>query len=1031
MFHNEREEKLYFQRVKNVRERLKLRLTSDHALLNAEHWVTEEPVPFSERLKGEYAPISEGDVWGTDWQCAWFKLTGTVPESWAGKRVVAQLQIGGEGLVFTPDGTAIQGITAGSLFTDRTFHRAWVPLFDEAHGGEAVELWVDAGCSSLFGIVPQQVTQGHYTDEHLGSPESSGSISAHAEQLRLVVFEQDVWALFMDLSVLIDLYDGLHATSVRRARILRALTRCADRLAQDENDIPGARDALSAVLASPANTSDLSVRAVGHAHIDTAWLWPLRETVRKCGRTFSTQLSLIQRYPGYVFGASAAQHYQYTKDHYPELFERVKQAIAENRWEVQGGMWIEADCNMPSGESLVRQLIHGKNFFRDEFGLDVDNLWIPDTFGYSAAMPQIMRQAGIDTFLTQKISWSQFNTFPHHTFFWQGIDGSKVLTHFPPENTYNSWLDPKPLIAAQERFVEKSFVDEIMSLFGIGDGGGGPREDMIDSGIRMHDLEGSPKVQFGMARDFFAGLKEHQEDLATWVGELYLEIHRGTLTTHAFVKRCNRMLERRLRELEILWTTRPVSDYPLPEFDRLWKAVLLHQFHDIIPGSSIRRVYDEAYATYRDLLAATDDLQLDFAESALRKDEDTVCLFNSLLISYRGSIMLPEGWEGADGALCQSEHAGVSALVDIPPLSGLELRRVDSSDVQSAQPTSPDGLVLENEIVRYEFEPDGTISRILDKAVNREVLPSGCSGNVLSLYHDRSVHYDAWDVDKYYINERVQNAVVTSISKAASGSVRSGIRIEATVGQSTLVQTAWLLPGSKRIDFETEVDWKERHRMLRVSFPVDVAADAATFDIQFGHTRRATHANTSWDMARFEVAAHHYADLSDVDYGAALLNDCKYGYRVQDKILDLNLLRSPTWPDPEADQGTHRFTYAFLPHTGGHIECDVQAHAQQLNYPPVRFEGFGWDDLHVPVSIVSETVRLEALKRAEKEDVFVMRLVERAGRQGTVSVSFGGGTGELIETNLLEWEDTAPTPVADAVDLEFSPFQIRTFKLRI
>jgi alpha-mannosidase len=1031
MSHNEREERLYVLRVKHLRERLKLRLTPESVVFNAEYRLTEEPVPFAQRLEGEYVPIVEGDQWGTDWQCAWFKLTGTVPETWAGRHVVAQIEIGGEGLVFRPDGTALQGITAGSLYTENSFHRVWVPLVDEATGGEQVELWVDAACNALFGIVPGQVTPGHYTDEHLGSPESHGSMNARAEQIRMVVFDRDLWALTMDMDVLISLVDSLEPNSVRRAHILRALTHCADVLGRIENDITGARDALKAVLASPANASSIPVRAVGHAHIDTAWLWPLRETIRKCGRTFSTQLNLIERYPGYVFGASAAQHYKYTKDHYPELYERIKQAIADQKWEVLGGMWIEADCNIPSGESLVRQLIHGKNFFRDEFGLDVDNLWIPDTFGYSAALPQIMLQAGIDAFLTQKISWNQINTFPHHTFLWQGIDGSKVLTHFPPENTYNSWLTPKSLITAEERFVEKAFVDEIMSLFGIGDGGGGPREDMIESGIRMRDLEGSPKVQFGMAREFFAATKKHNDELATWVGELYLELHRGTLTTHAFVKRCNRTLERCLRELEILWALYSFSEYPLTELDALWKSTLLHQFHDIIPGSSVNRVYEEAYETYDNLMSACGTLQKRFAESALQQSEATLTLFNSLAIPYRGAIRLPDAWKGTDCATSQSEPGGTYALIDIPPFSHIEICEADPQSIHDAASSPGDDLVLENDLIRYEFRTDGAIARVYDKTVDKEVLAADGRGNLLSLYHDRPVYYDAWDVDKFYMDELVQTADVTLIDKIASGPVRSGVRIEATVGKSSLSQNAWLLSGSKRIDFETVVDWKERHRMLRVSFAVNVATDTATFDIQYGHTRRPTHRNTSWDTARFEVAAHHYADLSDCDYGAALLNDCKYGYRVQDNVLDLNLLRSPTWPDPGTDQRTHHFTYSFLPHTGDHVDSDVQAHAQQLNHPPVRFEGYAWTDVNQPIMIESESVRLEALKKAEKEDVLVMRLVERAGRQSTACVSFTAGAGELTETNILEWEDGTSIQVTESVELNFSPFQIRTFKIRL
>jgi alpha-mannosidase len=1026
MFYNDREEALYFQRVKNLHTRLGPRLLPESIPLLAEHFVTDEPVPFESRLEHAYAPIQEGESWGTSWQCAWFKLTGTVPAEWAGKEVIADLDVGGEGLVFLPDGKVLQGITDGSLFFGMGSSRPWVRLFDAAEGGEEVELWLDGACNEIFGITPESWHGCHYTDEHLGEPEALGHKDSSVVRIRLAIFDRQLWELHRDLSVLISLYDSLPKESVRRAKILKAMTDCTACVARDENDFEGARKLLNDVMASPANASAIPVRAVGHAHIDTAWLWPLRESIRKCGRTFSTQLRLIEQYPGYVFGASAAQHYQYTKDYYPELYERIKKAVADGSWEVQGGMWVESDTNIPSGESLVRQFLHGKNFFRDEFGLDINNLWIPDVFGYSAALPQIMIQAGVDTFLTQKLSWCQFNTFPHNTFMWEGIDGSQILTHFPPENTYNSHLTPDSLNAAQGRFVEKAFINEIMSLFGIGDGGGGPRDEMIENGIRQKNLEGAPPVTFGKASDFFDELQTHKNELKTWVGELYFELHRGTLTSQARVKRCNRLLEKRLRELEMLWASHRLDHYPLAEFDAIWKTVLLHQFHDIIPGSSINRVYKETHENYDAALSECDALVERYCAEALRPSDDTLTLFNSLSMTYVGVVTLPEGWEAATEVPTQKEPGGASAYVEIPALSHLELTR---SQAAGAESTSDGDLVLENERIRYEFESDGTLSRIFDKEAGREVIVTG-AGNVLSLYHDRPASWDAWDVDRFYRDEFIQHPEIDRIEKTVSGPVRNGIRIESRVGCSKLTQDVFLVAGSKRLDFETEVDWKERHRILRVGFDVDVRSEQATYDIQFGYLQRPTHVNTSWDMARFEVPAHHYADLSDHDYGVALLNDCKYAYDVDGSKIELTLLRAPTWPDPEADQGIHCFTYSLLPHTGNHAESDVQIHAQHLNSAPVCFEGFAWGDAQVPLRMDSDTVRVEALKKAEKEDLHVIRLVERGGRHGKATLTPQGGAGELIETNVLEWTEAEAIPFSGPVELDFKPFQIRTFKLK-
>ena len=1027
MFYNEREEALYFQRVQNVQKRLERRLLTAWVPFEAEVFTSDEPVPFDQRLDHEYKPISEGELWGTSWQCCWFKLTGTVPAEWAGREVVALIQIGGEGLLFLPDGTVLQGVSDGSTVFGHDFDRSIVRLTDSAKGGEAIELWLDGACNAIFGIVPESVSAGHYTDEHLGEPEAQGSRNAHADRLRLAIFDRPTWELVSDLRVLISLYQSLPEKSVRRAKIIKAMTDSVACLGRDESDIAGAREALKDVMASPANASAIPVRAVGHAHIDTAWLWPLRESIRKCGRTFSNQLRMIEHYPGYIFGASAAQHYQYTKDHYPELYERVKQAVADGTWEVQGGMWVESDTNVPSGESLVRQFLHGKNFFMDEFGLDIDNLWIPDVFGYSGALPQIMVQSGVDTFLTQKLSWNQFNTFPHNTFMWEGIDGSRILTHFPPENTYNSFLTPQSLNTAQERFAEKAFINEIMSLFGVGDGGGGPREDMVENALRQKNLEGSPPVSFGKASDFFAELQEHKDELKTWVGELYFELHRGTLTSQAYVKRCNRLLEKRLRELEMLWASHSLADYPLTEFDAIWKTVLLHQFHDIIPGSSINRVYRETHEAYDSALAQCSELESRFASASLKPAADSLTFFNSLAVPYRGVVGLPDGWEAVDGAATQQEPGGAVALVDVPALGHLELKRSEGSTVRG---DDDEGLVLENDLVRYAFKPDGTISSIRDKEAGREVVTKG-AGNVISLYHDRPANWDAWDVDRYYRDEFIQHPDVTKIEKVANGPVRSGLRIESSLGDSSMTQDVHLTAGSKRLDFETVVDWKERHRILRVGFDVDIRSEQATYDIQFGHLQRPTHMNTSWDMARFEVPAQHYADLSDHDYGAALLNNCKYAYDVDGSKLELTLLRAPTWPDPEADQGVHHFTYAFLPHIGSHADCDVQLHAQWLNHPPVAFDGFGWGDAQVPLRIESDTVRLEAFKKAEKEDSYIVRLVERGGRHGRAVLSPHGGQAELVETNLLEWTDGEAIDFAGPVELEFSPFQIRSFKLKL
>jgi alpha-mannosidase len=742
-------------------------------------------------------------------------------------------------------------------------------------------------------------------------------------------------------------------------------------------------------------------------------------------------LGLIERYPEYIFGASQPQLYMFVKAHYPTLYERVKQAVADGRFEPQGAMWVEADCNIISGESMVRQVLHGKNFYRDEFGVDVRNLWIPDVFGYSAAMPQIMQRAGVDYFLTQKLSWSQFNRFPHTTFRWFGIDGSELLTHFPPEDTYNSRLCPSAMRGAEQKFEEKGYLDEAMCLFGIGDGGAGPKPEQIERGLRQRDLEGVPRVQFSRADAFFDRLAERRDSLPAWQGELYLELHRGTLTTQGRTKRGNRKLELALRATEYLCALLPADAYPRDVLDRTWKQLLTNQFHDILPGSSIHRVYTDAEQDYADGLDACASLTESAAAELFEADQGALTVVNTLNVPVTQPIALPDGWTdslvSADGttvAVQKDADGKCVAAVTVPSQGVVTLERSGAAQEASVS----DDLVLENDLVRYEFAEDGRLVGAFDKECGREVLAHGTAGNVLSLYEDRPNNWDAWDIDVFYEHQLLEQAKAVTVVGLGQGAVRQGIRFELSIGQSALVQDVYLAAHSKRLDFRTMVDWQERHRMLRVAFPVNVRSDQACFEIQYGHVKRNTHRNVSWDMAKFEVAAQRYADLSDAQYGVALLNDCKYGHKIHENVLDLNLLRSPTHPDPDADLGEHRFTYSLLPHADTLVESGVMAEAAQLNQPPLVFAGRRGSICPVPVSVTGEGVALEVLKRAEKSDERVIRLVEQRGFRTEAVVACAGEGARLVETDLMEWNDGQDWG-GGSVTVPMAPFEIRTFRL--
>lgn len=999
-------------------------ILSDSAPLSAKISVTDEPVPFADRLKGKYREAKLGEQWGREWQSAWLHVTGSVPREWKGRDVVLHLGLNGESCLFDSSGCPIYGMTNGSVFA-KNYGKDMCRLYEPCKGGEKVDLWIEAAANNLFGVARDQNTTRNCPTRH-------GHMQAKLDYLSLRVLETEVWHLMLDLEVLYHLYSSLPENTPRRNRILEAASAAIDVFHENPANAKAAREVLRPALESRANASDVKVAAVGHAHIDTGWLWPVRETIRKCARTFSSQLDLMKRYPGYVFGASQPQLYDFVKKRYPALYAKIKVAVKEGRWEPQGGMWVEADCNVISGESMVRQILHGKNFYMDEFGFDVKNLFLPDVFGYSANLPQILRRSGIDYFITQKISWSDINEFPHNTFNWRGIDGEEVLVHFPPENSYNSNMLPSMLLPGQTRFKENGYVDEMLSLYGIGNGGGGPKEEHVERALRARNLEGCPKVKMGRLDDFLKRLERFRPQLPTWVGELYLELHRATLTTQARNKRYNRLLEHRLRNVEMLYSCLPLSAYPAAEMDYMWKKLLINQFHDIIPGSSIHMVYETSWKEYEECLATLDELTVKAQKRLFKPAKDALTLFNPLSCAYAGAVALPAEWKGAaalDAAgnevPTQAEDGSVCATVRIPPQGFVTLRKGRG---RAAAAPRGNGLVLENALVRYEFTREGRLCRAFDKEAEREVLAEGKEGNLFTLYYDRPNNYDAWDVDLHYEHSACEHARCTTAEFAHDGDVRQVLRFEFAVGNSTIRQEVTLEADAKRLDFKTKVKWYEMHRMLRVAFPTAIRAEQASFEIQYGYLKRNTHRNTSWDVAKFEVVGHRYVDLSDNCYGVALLNDCKYGHKVLDGVIDLNLLRAPRDPDPDADLGEHEFTYAFLPHLGALDESCVFDEAAKLNQRPLPFAGVAAAGVELPCALESDGISLEVLKKAEKENCLVARLVEKRGRDSAGTFRVGAGIARIVETDLMEWKDLKRHRGRE-LELALKPFELRTFKL--
>ena len=1010
---------LYIQRTDQFIGRLSTEILGETSDLEARFSLCEEAVPFDQRENLDYSPIKEGQTWGETWQSAWFFVSTKIPKSWKGKSVVAQLDFNGEALIFDSDGLPLQGLTSGSIF-EKGYTRDLFPLHDEAQGEEDVNLWVEAAAFSRFGVNREQ-------DPARNCPTRHGTYSGKVNRLRLAIFHPETFHLWLDFKILFELYQALEENSTQAVRVFAGLSKAIAAYANSRENTGLCREILRPLLEKRAHASAVTAIAVGHAHIDTGWLWPVKETIRKCARTFANQLDLLERYPEYIFGASQPAHYAMIKEHYPALYEKIKLAIKSGRWECQGGMWVEADCNITGGESLVRQFIHGKNFFMDEFGVDVKNLWLPDVFGYSASMPQIMKRAGVDYFLSQKMCWSQFNRFPHTTFNWLGIDGSSVLTHFLPEeiNNYNSRLMPHGLMEGEKNFREKEILDEMLVTFGVGNGGGGAKPEHLERALRQRDLEGVPKVKFGRADEFFDRLETHAKDLPTWDGELYLENHRGTFTTQGKTKRGNRKLELALRSTEYLLSCDTLSSYPREELDQIWKTLLLNQFHDIIPGSSIRKVYDVTEQDYVDGLSSCEKMRGEAAERLFLKSENSLVMVNTLNIPCTHTITLPEGWGGLKGVSTQLEDDGrVTARIEMSAQGVQSFERDDGSE--SVTISEKPNRILENSLVRYEFSEQGELIHAFDKHAEKNILSD--VGNLFTLYDDRPVSNDAWNIDIYYEEQALESAQGITCRDLGKGGVRQGLEFELRIGDSTIWQKIYLERDSKRLDFMTRVDWAERHRMLRVAFPTAIRSSVASFDIQYGYVQRNTHRNLSWDMARFEVAAHQFADLSDQDYGVALLNDCKYGYKVLGNVIDLNLLRSPTHPDPDADIGEHQFTYSLFPHAGGMIESEVQSQAVQLNQPPLMFSGYEEGDFLIPIVVEGQGVRLEVLKKGEKEESRIIRLVEHRGRESVAKLTPVNKNESLLEVDLMEWKDLENYGQGE-VEVSMKPFEIRTFKL--
>ncbi|NLF39009.1 alpha-mannosidase, partial [bacterium] len=882
-------------------------------------FTTHDQLTPQQALRGPFKPMPPGTRYGAKWEYAWLKATLTLTKEARGERIVLRADTGGESAVW------VNGTAAGA---QDWMHRE-ITLAVKGVPGKTYDILFE----TYAGHGPTPCGDGPVPHGQSSVPEPPAA-QREVKQSSFGIWNEDVYQAWLDVQTLLELRDNIEQDSLRVAEIdeaLRAFTLIADlELPRAEllASIARARARLKPLLHCTNGSTSPLMYCFGHSHIDVAWLWPLAETERKCRRTFATQLALMDEYPEYKFLQSQTHLYWMTMKRYPDLYRRIKQAAARGQWIADGGMWVEPDTNLASGESLIRQFIHGKRFFSEEFGVESEFMWLPDVFGYSGALPQIMQGCGIKYFSTQKIFWNYHggDTFPYHTFWWEGIDGSTILAHI--HNDYNSQASPVHVITRWNDRVQKHGIVSRLFPFGWGDGGGGPTRDHLEFLRRMKNLEGAPRCQITHPVQFFKDEEKRNAALPTYVGELYFQAHRGTYTSQARTKLGNRRNEFNLRDTE-LWGAAAAAlagqPYPAKKMDGLWKLLLLNQFHDIIPGSSIARVYQEAEAHHAQIAAESAALSAKAKAALVNKDDKALTVFNALSWNRGALVPLPKAFKGAVDAAgaplpVQNIHGTVFARIDNIPACGWTTVR-NGAPVKIANEITATPSLLENAWLRVRLDAKGAITSVVDKVTGREFAAGHC--NALCMYKDVPSAFDAWDVDSMYKQQPVPLDAAADISVVAAGPLEGVIRVTRSIAHSTLTQDIVLRADSRRIDFRTVVDWRESHRLLKVNFPVNIHANDAIHEIQFGHLRRPTHASRQFDADRFEVSNHKWTALAEEGCGAAVLNDCKYGVNVEGSSINLTLLRSPLMPDMTADKGVQEFTYALYVWSGALADSGI------------------------------------------------------------------------------------------------------------
>lgn len=993
-----------------------------------DHW------SYDQALEAPFLPIQEGDRWGSEWEYGWFQTSFKLDDRAKGKRVVMDLNLGGEATLF------VNGEVWGTRRAD------WVSephhyLCDNYITRDSL------GCEEIHLVV--ECYAGH------DRPEESGIATAgpvphgyawHRDNRpnRAVVgkstygiWNEDVYHLLIEVQNLYEIWKNADPDSLRVTEIAEALqefTMIVD-FSLEENafmeSIRQCREYLKPILACTNGSTVPKMHAIGHAHIDLAWLWPLQETERKAARTMAAQLRHMDEYPEYKMLLSQPALYEMIREYYPSLFKRLKEKTTAGQLVPEGGMWVEADTNVPSGESLIRQFLYGKKYFREEFGVESEMLWLPDVFGYSAALPQIMNGCGIKYFATAKIFWAYNGgePFPYHYFDWKGLDGSVTKSFL--HNDYSSMTDAGALIKKWKERRHRPGLKRMLVAVGYGDGGGGATRDHIENVRLLNNCEGVPSIFYDHPSNLFQQLDSEYKDTPEYVGELYFQAHRGTYTSQAKNKKYNRLCEQQLREAEIWGTLANIENklpYPKDSLEENWKTVLKNQFHDIIPGSSIHKVYKMSHKELEGVLEST-QYQINSAVRALTADtEDALTVFNSLSWNRNVLVKLPHHWEGAktaDGRLLATQKTadGTYAQVNAPAFGCVSIYPAEQSN--STCNTVIKNNTMENSWIRVRFNDSGEITSLFDKDTETE----WASGklNEMVLYQDIPSHYEAWDIDSMRKAVAYKNTPA-NISITAQGPLFCEIKVEKNIGCSAFTQWIRLERDSRTVTFRTAVDWQETQKLLKVRFPVNIHTDELISEIQYGHVRRPNHRSRQIDQDRFEVCNHKWSALAEENRGFAVMNDCKYGISCIHNCMELTLLKSALFPDETADKGLQEFTYAITFWDTPLAESHVVNHAYELNIPATICSGVSPNGSFLTID--NPNIIVDCIKMAENtENAVVIRLYESIGSQSKGALRTRFPVVSCMECNMLEQPQQSRFCASDEITLELRPFEVKTIML--